>query len=283
MLDKSTTKKITEFVSQKPRTVQEISHLIKKNWRTAERYIERIAEEDGSITTRTFREGTRAALKIVFLNTKEQISSSEFQERLLKKIEAGRTKSDFSPFDVYQYVDPKKRSAFAEEQAGEYAKTDQDLFSLFRSAQKQVFMFSGNLSWANLRQEDKPVLKAIEELAERGVPIKILSRVDIASLNNISKVLEINSKLGKESIEIRHCEQPLRCLIVDNKLARLKEVKDPYNYKKGELAKKTCIFYEIYDEAWIEWLQKVFWYFFRSSISAGKRLEDLNTIQGLAK
>jgi hypothetical protein len=41
MLDNKTIKKINDFVYQKPRTIQEIALLIRKNWRTANSYIDR--------------------------------------------------------------------------------------------------------------------------------------------------------------------------------------------------------------------------------------------------
>ena len=66
VLDSKTKKKITEFVYIKPRVVDEVAKLLHKNWRTADRYIRQIAEDDGCISMRTFREGTRGALKIVF-------------------------------------------------------------------------------------------------------------------------------------------------------------------------------------------------------------------------
>ncbi|HSU72495.1 MAG TPA: hypothetical protein VLJ21_01450, partial [Candidatus Binatia bacterium] len=104
MLDKDTEKKILDFVYPQPRSVQEIAHVIDKNWRTADAYIEKIAKETGQISARIFRGGTRGALKIVFWSNKERISSTEFQERLFKRIELGRKKEDFSPFELYAYV-----------------------------------------------------------------------------------------------------------------------------------------------------------------------------------
>ncbi len=277
MLDKATIKKISDFVYAKPRTIQEIAFLIRKNWRTADSYVDKIANEFGTLSVRTFREGTRGALKVVYWNNIEKISSSEFQERLFKQIEAGRKKEDFSPFDIYQYVDEKKRNAFIE--AVDHNKTEnQQIINMLRSAKKQILCFSGNLSWINLVENNKPVLKAIEELADKNISIKILSRVDIATLSNLKKALEINNKLGKEAIEIRHCMQPLRGFIIDNKIARFKEEKTPETYKKGELEKKTLIFYEIFDEEYIDWLQKAFWNLFRVSIDANKRLKDLELI-----
>src|SRR3989338_200706 len=105
-------KQIIEFVQQKPRTIQEIAELIKKNWRTADRYVEEIEKEDGSIATRTFRPGSRGALKLVYYQNTEKIASNEFQERITQKILTGRKKEDFSPLDIFQYVPQEKRHAF---------------------------------------------------------------------------------------------------------------------------------------------------------------------------
>lgn len=65
MLDARARKRISDFVYQKPRTVQEIAQFLRVNWRTADRYVEKIAWEEGTLATRTFREGTRGALKVV--------------------------------------------------------------------------------------------------------------------------------------------------------------------------------------------------------------------------
>src|SRR3989344_9017902 len=102
MFDSNISKRINDFVYQKPRTIQEIAHLIGKNWRTANSYIEKIEKEQGTLSTRMFREGTRGALKIVFWNSIEKIHSNTFQERLFKQIESSRYKDDFSPLDLYQ-------------------------------------------------------------------------------------------------------------------------------------------------------------------------------------
>lgn len=281
MLDEKLLKKINDFVYTKPRTVLEVAQTIGKNWRTADRYIEKIAKEHGTISIRTFRGGTRGALKIVFWNNVEKIHSTEFQERIFKKVESGRKKEDFSPMDIYQYIDNNKKKAFLEVQADENAKIEQDIVSLIRSAKEQIFIFSGNLSWANAVQGKVKVLDVLEEAAKRKVAIKVLTRVDIASMSNIEKVLPINEKLGRDAIEVRHCEQPLRCIMIDSKIARFKEIKDPVNYKKGELAKRMFIFYEIYDIEWLDWLQKVFWNFFRPAMPASKRIEEINSIKVL--
>jgi len=281
MLDSKTTKKISDFVYVKPRSIQEIAQHIQKNWRTADSYVKRIIKEQGILAIRTFREGTRGALKIVFWNNIEKIHSSDFQERLFKKIESSRDKMDFSPFDIYQYVSDDKRYAFLEEQS-EYTITQkQNLVNVLRSAKNQVLLFSGNLSWVNASQGKTKISDIFEEIAEKNILIKVLCRVDLESMKNIQKMLQINYKIKKEMIEIRHAEQPFRAFVIDDKLVRFKEIKQ-YEEQKTEKSKKekrTHIFYEIMDEEWIEWIQKVFWNLFRTSIAAEKRLRDIETIE----
>lgn len=276
MLDSRTIKKISDFVYTKPRTVQEIAHHIQKNWRTANSYVDRIAEETGQISTRVFREGTKGALKIAYWSNIERIHSTTFQEKLFKRIESGKKKEDFSPFDIYQYVDDNKRKAFVvyEENEGEGRMID-----LWKSAENFVLIFSGNLSWINLSFGKIKIKDVLESVAKRNVQIKIVTRVDLATLSNLKKIIEINEKIGRENIEVRHCEQPLRGMIVDNKIVRLREIKEPEHYKKGELEKRTYVYYEIFDEDWINWIQKVFYNFFRTSICAKKRTSDMETLE----
>ncbi|QQG38931.1 MAG: hypothetical protein HYS32_00505 [Candidatus Woesearchaeota archaeon] len=273
-LKEETIQKINRFVNEKPRTIQEIAFLIKKNWRTADRYVEQISKEQGTILTRTFREGTRGALKIVFWNNSESVYSTKFQEKLLSRILSSKDKSDFSPFDIYQYIENTKRNAFLEKAKHENI-VKQDLGNLFRTAKQSILMFSGDLSWSNLKAANEKILDVIEEMAKTGTKINVLTNVDIDSLENTEKFLSINNKLGKELIEVRHFEQPLRAFIIDDKIARLKEVKD----SKPRI--KTFIFYEIYDKEWITWLSKVFWHMFQTAIPAERRIKDLRSIQEL--
>jgi len=99
-LDTDITKVILDFVIIKPRTIQEISEHINKNWRTTERYVEKIEKETGSISTRIFRKGTRGALKIVFWNSVENIHSTSFQSELFEKLMHVTSQKDFSSFDI---------------------------------------------------------------------------------------------------------------------------------------------------------------------------------------
>ena len=282
MLTQEIVKKISDFVFLKPRTIDEIAKYIKKNWRTANRYVEKIEEQQGTIAIRTFRKGTRGALKIVYWRNIEQIHNSAFQQQLFEDISRGRHKEDFNPFDIWQHVDPKKKSAFLEEQEEE-GKTalNKDIPNLLKSAEKQVLIFSGNLSWANLIKKDVNIYKILEELGKQNISVKILTRVDVASLSNIKKFMAINNRVGKGFIEIRHREQPLRSFIIDDRIARFKEIKNKEDYNKRKLKKKTYVFYDIYDPEWVEWIQKVFWNMFSASIPAEKRIKEIERIHKL--
>lgn len=275
MLTPEIIKRINDFVFIKPRTIDEIAKHIKKNWRTANRYVERIVEQQGTLAIRVFREGTRGALKIVYWTNVEQIHNSAFQEQLLEKIKAGKKREDFDPFDIYQHIPSKYKSAFLEEQEDE-SKTafNKDLPRLLETTEKQLLIFSGNLSWANLTE----ICKILEELGKKNVSIKLLAKVNIDNIDNIKKFLDLNNKVGKDFIEIRHSEQPLRAFIIDKKLARFKEIKNPEEKKK----KKMFIFYNIRDKEWIEWLQKIFWNLFTIAVPAERRIKEIESIKKLA-
>jgi len=277
MIDSKLVKKICDFIYIKPRSIQEIAFHIQKNWRTADSYVDKIITEHGNLSVRTFREGSRGALKIVYWNNVEKIHSNDFQERLFKKIETANDKKDFSPFDIYQYVEPERRRAFLERQSEYTITSKQDLVGAMRRAEKQLIIFSGNLSWVNAVQDKKKIIDIFEELTERNVSIKVLCQVNLESIKNIQKLLELNDKIHKNLIEIRHCEQPFRAFIVDNIFVRFKESRNIENAKKD--GGKTYIFYEISDGEWIEWIQKVFWNLFRTSISAQNRIKDIESIE----
>lgn len=281
MLDAKVTKRITDFVKTKPRTVQEVSHLIKKNWRTADRYVDKISRDTGSIAVRTFRGGTQGALKVVYWQALENIHSSDLQQKLFRMIEHSRSKYEFSPLEIYQYIDPKKKHAFFEEQSDDQVMIEHELLGHLESAQKQVLFFSGNLSFAHVVEVNKKLVDVLEELARNNIPVKFLANIDMAAVKNLHKLLAVNEKVGKEMIEIKHAVHPLRSFIVDNRFARFKETRKPSRFDTP--GKKTCIFYEIYDQDWIEWMQKVFWNMFRTGVPAQKRLENIEAIQKLVR
>lgn len=275
MLTNEIVKKVEEFVSVKPRSVQEIAQHLGKNWRTADRYIEEIEKEYGTLSTRTFRGGTRGALKIVFWASPDKARNSVFQQQLEDAILKGRTKYDFSAFDVYQYINHNKKSARMFTGASEEFSDIAGLKNMLRGVEKQLLIFSGNLSFINIKYPE--IFDIMDKLVKEGVSIKIISRVDMAGRENIEKMLSLNSKYGKELVEIHHREQPLRANIYDNKFFSMKEIQEPTG-RKGELKDKTWIFYEIREKIWAEWLSRIFWKMFSSSIDASKRLEELNQL-----
>lgn len=281
-LDQALSKQIEEFVFSRPRTMQEIAQLTGRNWRTAESYVQRIESENGTLAMHTFRGGTKGALKLVYWCNIERPHSSAVQERLFRQIQLGRTKFDFSPMDIYQFVSPELKDAYLDEQEDEARVIkQQDLITPLRSAQKQVLVFSGNLSWANLIQNRTPLLDVFEEIAEAGISIKFLTGLDISAMKNYEKLAALNARPGKEMLEIRHGMHPLRAFIIDDKLAQFKETRYPQEYEPGELKKKTYIFYRLRDPEWVRWLQKVFWNLFRTALPAQKRIENLRMIEGL--
>jgi len=279
MLDKKVTKKINEFVYARPRSINEVANFLGINWRTANRYVEKISSEEGTLSTRVFREGTRGALKIVFWNNIEKLHASEIQERLFRQIESGRRKEDFSPSDIFQFVDKsKKKVKVMNEKEYNSAQNFKDFADELKSADRQILFFSGNLTFSNMSHHDKKIREILEELGKKKIFSKILTRVELAGIENIQNVLSINKRVGFNAVEVRHSYQPLRATIVDDKLAIFREVLNPESYARGELKQKMHILYYIYDEDWIEWLQKVFWSLFRSSLDAKMRIEELNLL-----
>jgi len=275
MLNSEIIDKIEKFVYTKPRSVQEVAEHIDMNWRTADRYIESIEKNFGTISTRIFRGGTKGALKIVFWASIERISPSIFQERLEKEIFNCKKKEDFSSFDIFQYVPDKSKTISIknreEDNIEEFSK-------ILLNAKKQILFFSGNLSFINLNNKKKDLSEVFEELAKRKITMKVICRVDLAGKENIERVLALNERYGRNLIEIRHDNHPIRGVIIDNNLIRLKEVKEPTG-KIHELNKKAFIYYNISDKSWSEWLSKIFWRKFTNSMDANKRLEYLNKIR----
>lgn len=277
MLDGKTVKKIEDFVYSKPRSVQEVSEHLKKNWRTADRYIEEIIREYGTLGKKVFREGTRGALKIIYWAAVEKVSCSVFQEVMENEIMTGRKKGDFSAFDIFQHIKDKNKRAIIEKKIDENSTNLEELRELLVTAKKQIIIFSGNLSFANLKNRNFDMIEILEKLIEQKIKIKIIAMVDLAGKENIEKVLALNYKYGKEVIEIRHREQPLRAIVIDDKILRLKEVKEPTG-KINELDKKIFIFYTIKDRDWAGWMTRIFWKMFSSSIGSKKRLEEMKKI-----
>ena len=112
MLDNKTIQQIEKFLSSEPRSINEIANYLNKNWRTIDRYLKQIEEEYKTIETKTFRGGTRGALKVAYLSIPERISSTKFQEQLEKEILKLKRKEDFSAFDIFQHIPEKNKHYF---------------------------------------------------------------------------------------------------------------------------------------------------------------------------
>jgi hypothetical protein len=277
MLDNKTIQEIEKFVSTQPRSINEISEHMKKNWRTIDRYLKQIEEEHGTIQTKTFRGGTRGALKIAYISTPDKISYTKFQEELETQILRWKRKEDFSAFDIFQHAQENKKQAIVENEISEESTNLQELMQILNETKKELKLLSGNLSWINLKKGEIDLFKTVENLVKRGVRMKILCRVDLDGIENIKKMLALNYKYGKELIEIRHREHPIRAFVIDDKTLRLKEIKEPTG-KIKELDKKKFIFYTIKDKDWTEWMSKIFTKMFNTSINSEKRLKELNRL-----
>ena len=278
MIESQLIRKIEEFIYAKPRSIQEVSFHIGKSWRTADRYVEHICKEFGTIATRTFRGGSRGALKIVYWASMEKVSGSVFQEMLETHIISSKKKEDFSAFDIFQHVPDSNKRVWVEEEKSEELTDLKSLADLLSKANRQLLVLSGNLSFINLKNKEVDLFKIIDKLVSRGVSIKVVCRVDIAGDENIEHMLSLNFKHGKELIEIRHREHPVRGFIVDNSVMRLKEIKEPTG-KTHELKKKLFIFYIIKDKEWIDWLSRIFWKMFSSSIDAKRRIVEIRKLK----
>ncbi|MBR9703160.1 hypothetical protein GOV10_03930, partial [Candidatus Woesearchaeota archaeon] len=265
-----TEKQILDYVQKQPCTINDIAMLLGRNWRTANSYVERAAQETGLIAIKVFRKGSRGALKIVYWSALDSQTGSAHQKALLKRIVAGRTKEDFSAFDIYQFVSEDKREARVKEEEEQASPS-----SLLEKAGEQFLSFSGNLSWIDLYPD---TWQQLEDMAKRHVSIKVLTRIDLTSKEKTEKLLAINERVGWDAVAVRHAEHPLRAMIIDDRLASIKEVLSPNLSQYKELKKKLFIFYRIRDEDWVRWLQQVFWNIWEHSVDAETRLKALATI-----
>jgi len=282
VLDNKTIESIKSLVYQKPRSMNDIAKAIGKNWRTANRYVEDIMLKTGTIKTITFREGTRGALKIVYWNNTEKIYSSDVQEKLFKQIELGVEKSDFSPFEIYQYVDAEDRKAYYEEIVNEknYNYNIQTLAPLFESAEKEINIFAGNLAFIHLKHKNKKILDYLKDCIDRNVIIKIITNINIVDLENVEKVLALNAGLKEPLIEIRHEIVPIRAYVFDDTIIKFGEVTRGQQ-KTGQVQTTVAIYYEVRDSNWIDWMKKLFWKKFQNAIRSNLRIDNLNTVKKL--
>ncbi|OYT42186.1 MAG: hypothetical protein B6U78_01900 [Candidatus Aenigmarchaeota archaeon ex4484_224] len=282
MLTKEIEEKIIDFIKEEPKSIYEIARLIGKSWRTTDKYVNYLTEKYEEIKIKVFRKGSRGALKVVFWKSILPFSS-EIKEWLYRKIENGREKVDFSPFEIFQFANTNKKIAFIHKgkfiMGRETPKSFKRVISLLDKAENEVLSFSGNFSWINLSYKNLSLYEKVKELVERGVKIFAIGRIDVDGRKNIEKLLNINFETKTNLIKVKHIYQPLRGFIIDNKVARFREIKDPKKYMKDELKQKILIFYEIYDKEWIDFLRKTFWRLFRVGVDARKRIEEIEKMK----
>ena len=276
-LTQEETEKIVAFVRQEPRTVLDVAHLLGKSWLTADSYVRQIAERTGLMSVKVFRPGSPGALKLVYYNHAESLSGDDVKQELYLQIKAGRRKSDFDFFEVFQFVPEKGKKAFAEEFSDEDSPSKLPLAQFLLRAEHTLTCFSGNMSFLPRKEGKRDIASVFEELLERKVRIRVLCRLNVATLANIGRISHLLKKYP-EHIEIRHCYQPLRGYIIDDSAARFKSEETLQQYRAGELRKNTRVFYEISDTEWVSWLQKVFWNLYRTSIDYKEREEQLSKL-----
>ncbi|MFH0714380.1 MAG: hypothetical protein V1847_02185 [Candidatus Diapherotrites archaeon] len=219
---------------------------------------------------KVFRAGTKGAVKVVYWNYGDSVQSDEIRSRLFEKIRLLSDKNLFDPLEIFQHVSPTKGNARVEYYTDPLVEPNKGLSAFFKKVNEGLLCFSGNLSWINVKEGSNPLTRAFERMLERGVSVKILCRIDVATLKNLHKIESLMRRFPKQ-VEIRHCHQPLRGFVADGKLVRLKEEKAKNIFKAKELEKDVRVFYEFSDEVWTQWLEQVFWYLFRHSIEYEKR------------
>ena len=278
VLDVPLTKKILRFVALEPKTIQEVSLHIGKSWVTTESYIQQIVALSGELAMRTFRAGTRGALKVVYRSGDITTRYDELFEDLMLQITSARKKQEFDALDIYQHVPVDKKSCsflrFGEPSNASYKP-------LLLKAKNSVVFFSGNLSIVRDIQDDLPMIDLFENLLKKGITIKILTRVNFSTLRNLGKLQRLLNQYP-DYLEIKHRYQPLRGCIIDNELIRLYAEEHLDDYKKGELDTDIRIAFDITDTRWVDWLMHVFWYLYRNSVDYSLRVRELKAIKNLS-
>jgi hypothetical protein len=213
---------------------------------------------------KVFRANTQGALKIVFIPTRDSLMFDDIKEDMFHQIKTARRKEDFDFLEIFQFIkDSDKKVEILKEEA---------VSSFLQKASEQVLFFSGNLSFIKYSYE------TFEKLLKRNVSIKILCRINLATLKNLKKIQVLVQKYPNQ-IEIRHRYHPLRGFVIDGKIARFRVEEKSQDYRNGELDKDLVLAYEVYDKEWVEWLQSTFWYFFRNSVDVEIRLKALKKMR----
>lgn len=268
---------IVSFVKQEPKTIQEVSLAIGKSWVTTEKYVSLLSTTSGELKMKTFRKGSRGALKLVYWTGHQTLQSDKAKELLFESILAGKRKPDFDVVDIFQFVPKNKRTASVIIPGTTKGSNHFDILS---KATSQILFFAGNLSFLTEKQSGKKILKLFESLLEQGVVIQILSRVNVGTLRNIEALKSLLAQYP-EQLSIRHAYQPLRGSIIDGELVRLYGEEQKVQNKQGELRDDVMVAFDIDDDVWVKWLEQLFWHYWKQSIDYKERIIVLDTIKDL--
>ena len=233
--------------------------------------------QKGLIGIKVFRKGSQAALKLVYPITRNSLVTDDLKADLASQILGTRYEKDFDFMEIFQFIPDGEKKAEYEKFSKKYLLEDKTLLELMRSAEDHIFIFSGNLSIFGVYDDKGNMADVIGNLVGKGVNIKIIARVDIASVSNIKKISHLMLK-HPERLEIRHRYQPLRGIIIDGRICRFKNDENIKDYKRGELKYNTRIFYEVHDREWLAWLEKLFWAMYNTGISYADRIKEINGI-----
>lgn len=268
--------RIIESVKEEPRTVQDIARLIGRSWVTADNYLKKVEDRTGLIKVKTFRKGSHGALKVVYYPAKGNTTTDEIKKRVAGQIMQGKLADDFDCMELFQFIPENKKKVFIEEyDESEYdtKRNNPEIFDLYNKAENAVYSFSG-YSYLGMRKDDLSMVEMIESLLKRKVSIKILAPITIHSITHLTKLEPLIARYPN-LIEIRHCYQPLRGFIIDDKIIRLKNEE---SLKESKSLSKATIYYEIYCDQWISWMTKLFWQLFRSSLDYSLRVKEIRRI-----
>ncbi|MBS1266097.1 MAG: hypothetical protein MAG795_00062 [Candidatus Woesearchaeota archaeon] len=168
---------IIKAAQKEPLTITELSRILGKSWVTTEKYANYVAEKTGTINIKVFRENTPSSVKVVYPEI--QNNSNGVKKELFNAIINGRYEKDFDFMEAFQFIDDNKKSSKYEHFNKTTLKKDKRVIELLKQAKSHVYIFSGNLSYVAVKYKSRNVIDVFEELLERKVFIKILTRVDV--------------------------------------------------------------------------------------------------------
>jgi len=277
MLTPDIVETVSNYVKEKPRTIQEIAKLLDMNWRTADKYVQWIESHQGLISTRTFRGGTRGALKIVYYRLGE--GGEPVRKRQLDLIMSGRMKDDFDFLDLYELVPAAKRKVYVDSSEYPNVSKKQGFLDYLSGTKTNLFVFSGNLSWINLVEGKRKMEDVVSGLLKKDVPIKVLARIDLTSTSNIKHLVSLDK--GRGLVQVRHHTQPLRGFVRDQESMRFKSVFTKQDVRGREIEKPYSVFYKVDDKEWVDWTTGIFWNMFSTAVPWEKRLEAIGEVEKL--